>query len=142
MGEGFPEDQWPGLLNAMQRVGPSAVVRFVRRASACDRTALWHFVRSAFALREWEGKSLAAITAVCEAGVADMAEREELDEANVLRFANLIQEYAKETQFLIITHNKRTMEKADLLYGVTMEKAGVSKIVSVKFGDDADQAIA
>ena len=70
----------------MQRVGPSAVVRFVRRASACDRTALWHFVRSAFALREWEGKSLAAITAVCEAGVADMAEREELDEANVLSY--------------------------------------------------------
>ncbi len=64
-----------------------------------------------------------------------------LDEANVLRFANLIQDYARETQFLIITHNKRTMEKADLLYGVTMEKAGVSKIVAVKFGD-ADEAIA
>jgi chromosome segregation protein len=66
-----------------------------------------------------------------------------LDEANVLRFANLIQDYAKETQFLIITHNKRTMEKADLLYGVTMEKAGVSKIVSVKFGVDGEtEAIA
>lgn len=66
-----------------------------------------------------------------------------LDEANVLRFANLIQDYARETQFLIITHNKRTMEKADLLYGVTMEKAGVSKIVSVKFGADGEtEAIA
>ncbi|MDA1192909.1 MAG: hypothetical protein O3A46_14645, partial [Candidatus Poribacteria bacterium] len=58
-----------------------------------------------------------------------------LDEANVLRFSKLIQDYAERTQFLVITHNKRTMEKADLLYGVTMEKAGVSKIVSVKFGD-------
>ncbi|MDE0021523.1 MAG: chromosome segregation protein SMC [Candidatus Poribacteria bacterium] len=54
-----------------------------------------------------------------------------LDEANVLRFTNLIQDYAKTTQFIVITHNNRTMEKADILYGVTMEKAGVSKILSI-----------
>ncbi len=60
------------------------------------------------------------------------------DEANVLRFANLIQDYTRETRFLIITHNKRTMEKADLVYGVTMEKAGVSKSVSLRLGDDAE----
>jgi len=58
-----------------------------------------------------------------------------LDEANVLRFSHLIHDFAASTQFILITHNKRMMEQADVLYGVTMEKAGVSKIVSVKFGE-------
>ena len=56
-----------------------------------------------------------------------------LDEANVLRFTNLIRAYAENTQFVIITHNRRTMEIADAMYGVTMEQAGMSKIVSAKF---------
>ncbi len=56
-----------------------------------------------------------------------------LDEANVLRFTNLIRAYSDDTQFVIITHNNRTMEIADVMYGVTMEQAGMSKIVSAKF---------
>ena len=58
-----------------------------------------------------------------------------LDEANVLRFANLIRAYAENTQFIIITHNRRTMEIADAMYGVTMEQAGISKVVSAKFAE-------
>lgn len=56
-----------------------------------------------------------------------------LDEANVGRFVNKIEQMSEQTQFIIITHNKRTMEAAKALYGVTMEEAGVSKVVSVKF---------
>jgi chromosome segregation protein len=56
-----------------------------------------------------------------------------LDEANVGRFTAKIGQMATETQFIVITHNKRTMEMARALYGVTMEDAGISKLVSVKF---------
>ncbi|HEY0324313.1 MAG TPA: chromosome segregation protein SMC [Pyrinomonadaceae bacterium] len=56
-----------------------------------------------------------------------------LDEANVGRFTAKVGQMAAETQFIVITHNKRTMEMARALYGVTMEDAGVSKLVSVKF---------
>jgi chromosome segregation protein len=56
-----------------------------------------------------------------------------LDEANVGRFTDKIAEMSASTQFIVITHNKRTMEMARALYGVTMEDAGISKLVSVKF---------
>ncbi|HKG48749.1 MAG TPA: chromosome segregation protein SMC [Pyrinomonadaceae bacterium] len=56
-----------------------------------------------------------------------------LDEANVGRFTDKVVEMSADTQFIVITHNKRTMEMARALYGVTMEEAGVSKLVSVKF---------
>ena len=56
-----------------------------------------------------------------------------LDDANVGRFVNKIADMSEKTQFIVITHNKRTMEAARALYGVTMQEAGVSKIVSVKF---------
>lgn len=56
-----------------------------------------------------------------------------LDEANVGRFVTKIAEMAEQTQFIVITHNKRTMEAARALYGVTMQEAGVSKVVSVRF---------
>jgi chromosome segregation protein len=55
-----------------------------------------------------------------------------LDEANVTRFITLLRAFTHQSQFLIITHNKRTMETADILYGVTMETLGVSRILSAK----------
>jgi chromosome segregation protein len=55
-----------------------------------------------------------------------------LDEANVDRFASMVREMSTQTQFIVITHSKRTMETASMLYGVTMEEPGISKIVSVR----------
>jgi chromosome segregation protein len=55
-----------------------------------------------------------------------------LDDANVERFAALLREMSEDTQFLLITHNRRTMAHADVLYGVTMEEPGISRIVSVR----------
>jgi chromosome segregation protein len=57
-----------------------------------------------------------------------------LDETNVGRYAKMIAEMAEDTQFIAITHNKRTMAEADVIYGVTMQEPGVSKIVSVNLG--------
>jgi chromosome segregation protein len=56
-----------------------------------------------------------------------------LDDANIQRFVRMLQVFKKDTQFIIITHNKRTMEAAEQLYGVTMEERGVSRVVSVDF---------
>ena len=58
-----------------------------------------------------------------------------LDEANIGRFGKFIREYAEKTQFIMVTHRKGTMEAADTMYGVTIEDAGVSKILSVKLED-------
>lgn len=57
-----------------------------------------------------------------------------LDDANIGRFLAMLKDVAKKTQFVMITHNKKTMEVADTMYGVTMEEPGVSKLVSVKLG--------
>ncbi|MFH1379768.1 MAG: AAA family ATPase [bacterium] len=62
-----------------------------------------------------------------------------LDEANVGRFIRMIKDFARETQFLIITHNKRTMEICDTLYGVTMEEYGVSKLISIKLTKNIEE---
>jgi len=62
-----------------------------------------------------------------------------LDEANINRFVHLLQGFIKDSQFVIITHNKRTIGMASVLYGVTMQEHGVSKIVSMKFHKDAEQ---
>ncbi len=55
-----------------------------------------------------------------------------LDDSNVDRFVNLIKRFSNNTQFLIVTHNKKTMEAADYLYGITQQEEGISKVVSVK----------
>ena len=54
-----------------------------------------------------------------------------LDEANLDRFSNFLQEYARNTQFIVVTHRKGTMQAADVMHGVTVEDSGVSKVISV-----------
>jgi chromosome segregation protein len=56
-----------------------------------------------------------------------------LDDANVHKFTNMIRQFSKESQFIIVTHNKMTMSTVDIIYGVTMQEAGVSKLVPVDF---------
>ncbi len=58
-----------------------------------------------------------------------------LDDANIGRFISMIRQFSDETQFLIVTHNKKTMEAADTLYGITQQETGISKIVSVRLGE-------
>lgn len=62
-----------------------------------------------------------------------------LDEANIDRFTNLLSEFIKTSQFIIITHNKKTINMANIMYGITMEKSGVSKIVSVRLTEERDK---
>ncbi len=61
-----------------------------------------------------------------------------LDDANIDRFTKLIKEFSDRTQFIIVTHNKRTMESAETMYGVTMQEEGVSKLVGVSFEEIPD----
>ena len=58
-----------------------------------------------------------------------------LDDANIIRFSNFLKNYSLNTQFIVITHRKGTMERADIMYGVTMEESGVSKLLSVKINE-------
>ncbi|MBK7631445.1 MAG: chromosome segregation protein SMC [Ignavibacteriales bacterium] len=61
-----------------------------------------------------------------------------LDDANIDRFTRILDDFSKDTQFIVVTHNKRTMEAANTLYGVTMQEEGISKLVSVRFNEDLD----
>ncbi|MGH9655971.1 MAG: hypothetical protein ACRD6B_21210, partial [Bryobacteraceae bacterium] len=65
-----------------------------------------------------------------------------LDEPNIVRMTKLLDEMSERTQFIVITHSKRTMEAAQSLYGVTMQEPGVSKLVSVKFKEAEPQTAA
>ncbi len=62
-----------------------------------------------------------------------------LDEANVDRFSAVLKDFAKISQFIVITHNKKTMQHANVMYGVTMQQRGISKVVSVKFTGDKQE---
>jgi len=61
-----------------------------------------------------------------------------LDESNIMRFCRVLQDFLKLSQFIIVTHNRMTIQLADVLYGITMEEKGVSKVVSVKFAEDKE----
>jgi chromosome segregation protein len=58
-----------------------------------------------------------------------------LDEANIGRFTAVLREFLDRSQFILITHSKKTMATADVLYGITMQESGISKRVSVRFED-------
>ncbi len=59
-----------------------------------------------------------------------------LDDANVTRFTTMLKEFSKDTQFIVVTHNKKSMEVANNLYGVTMEETGISKLISVRINHE------
>src|SRR5208283_5078521 len=63
-----------------------------------------------------------------------------LDESNIMRFVRILDRFVGQSQFVVITHNKRTISRADVLYGVTMEEHGVSKLVGVRFARREDSA--
>lgn len=63
-----------------------------------------------------------------------------LDEANSIRFSKILKNLSHKTQFITITHNRATMEVAKVLYGVTMQEKGVSKIISVNIEDAKESA--
>ncbi|MEK7183576.1 MAG: AAA family ATPase [Patescibacteria group bacterium] len=86
--------------------------------------------------------SIALLSAIMETNPSPFVVLDEvdaaLDEANTVRFANILNELRIHTQFIVITHNRATMEKADTLYGVTMGDEGISSLLSVRLEDIAD----
>jgi chromosome segregation protein len=90
--------------------------------------------------------SIALISAIMAVNPAPFVVLDEvdaaLDEANTIRFANILQELSKSSQFIIITHNRATMEQADVLYGVTMGDEGISNLLSVHLEDIVSEGTA
>ena len=64
-----------------------------------------------------------------------------LDDANIARFVKVIQKFSEQSQFIVVTHNKGTMESGETLHGVTMEEPGVSRLVSVKMSSDSETQV-
>jgi chromosome segregation protein len=67
-------------------------------------------------------------TPLCILDEADSA----LDEVNTEKFANMVKDFSQDTQFIVVTHNRNTMGVADYIYGITIEEAGVSKVISMQ----------
>ncbi len=90
--------------------------------------------------------SIALLSAIMETNPSPFVVLDEvdaaLDEANTVRFANILNELRRHTQFIVITHNRATMEKADTLYGVTMGDDGMSTLLSVKLEDIGESGTA
>jgi len=63
-----------------------------------------------------------------------------LDEANIQRFINVLMDFGAESQFIVITHNKKTVTGAKTLLGITMQESGVSKLIAMKIGETANEA--
>jgi chromosome segregation protein len=72
-------------------------------------------------------------TPLCILDEADSA----LDEMNTEKFANMVKDFSKDTQFIVVTHNRNTMNVADYIYGITMEEAGISKVISMQLVEAA-----
>src|SRR6202035_339113 len=64
-----------------------------------------------------------------------------LDEANIGRFTSVLREFSSLSQFIVVTHSKKTMAAADILYGITMQESGVSKQVKIRFEDWVDENV-
>jgi chromosome segregation protein len=87
--------------------------------------------------------SCALLFALIQAGGAPFCVLDEvdaaLDESNVGRFCDLLEDLARETQFIVVTHNRGTIERASTLYGVSMEASGVSKVLSLRLESEAEE---
>src|SRR5205085_11442126 len=64
-----------------------------------------------------------------------------LDEANIGRFISVLKEFTEQSQFIVVTHSKKTMSAADVLYGITMQESGVSKQVTIRFDDWVEENV-
>ena len=98
------------------------------------------FVASCMADNVQKGDYDAAVRSLCAALHVELSQQYQqseaaLDEANVANFADYLKQYSRDTQFIVITHRKGTMERCNALYGVVMEEKGVSKMISVQLGE-------
>lgn len=104
-------------------------------------TRPWSRLRTDFPATERSARSIAIFqfrpSPICMLDEVDAP----LDEENVGRFADLMHALSKETQFLVVTHSKRMMQSADMIYGVTMQKPRISKVLSLWLGSHEPQRI-
>ena len=102
------------------------------------------FVASCMADNVQKGDYDAAVRSLCAALHVELSQQYQqseaaLDEANVVRYARYMRRIAGKTQFIVITHRRGTMEEADVLYGVTMQEKGVSRILTINLNDMAKE---